>query len=295
MLRVFSPKNYKLYLKSFLFAVGMYFVIDKFVMDEIEIIKSAELNDSIREFNEVVFSSILDDYEAYTEEVANIIDENADDNIFAVYAAYLFMQNNGYMSYGTKFNNGIDNPSAEIFSHLGINVAVGNGVCRHQSDNLYRVLTNLGYECERVTGEGYVGEEQGVTNHQVVYVEEKGYVYLLDPANNTVFVRCGSEEYISITNPNFKFMPRLSTDMAYGYDNNNYRVYVNLDNRIHDLEILQSRLDMYFGKAEELKTEFIAAEAIRLSQYESVINQTMQEYEELIEEIEQKKLEKGLQ
>ena len=115
------------------------------------------MNDALRDFDEIAFESVIEDYEEYTKEVADIIDENSDDNVFAIYGTYLAMQNNGFMSYGNFFSPTETDSRVQVFSHLGINVAVGNGVCRHQSDNLYRIFRELGYDCERVTGEGYFG------------------------------------------------------------------------------------------------------------------------------------------
>lgn len=296
MLKVFNPKNYKLYLKSFLFALGTYVLFDSFILDNFKINEEKGFNDTLRNFNEAAFESVIDDYDEYVREAASIIDANSSDNVFAIYATYLSMQNKGYLSYGNSFNPDGDKSDIQVFSHLGINVALGNGVCRHQSDNLYRIFKELGYDCERVTGEGYVSDgQQNVTNHQVLYIYENGEIYLLDPANNTIFVRCGKEGYVSIMDPNFKFEPRLSTDMTYNYDNANYWVYFNSEDRTEDLDMLRRNLELYVNMANELGGVFMSEEATRLYALEKEMYDAMEEYRELVEEIEQKKLEKGLQ
>lgn len=296
MLKVFNPKNYKLYLKSFLFALGAYFLIDSFILDNLKINEDKEYNDALRDFNEAAFDSVIKNYDEYVRRAADIIDANSEDNVFAIFGTYLSMQNNGYLSYGDSFNSDDAMSDVQVFSHLGINVAVGNGVCRHQSDNLYRIFTELGYDCERVTGEGYVlDDEQGVINHQVLYIHENGEIYLLDPANRTVFVRCGSDEYVSIMDPNFKFKPRLSSDMTYNYDNFNLGAYFNFEDRSEDLDILRKRLEIYVNAADKLGEVFKAEEENRLNDLEKDMYDAMEEYRELIEEFKQKKLEKGLQ
>ena len=66
MMNWLSPKLWKLHLKSVLFILGTYFIIDSYVVEELKILDSKMINDELIDFNEKVFDCILDDYDAYT-------------------------------------------------------------------------------------------------------------------------------------------------------------------------------------------------------------------------------------
>lgn len=151
--------------------------------------------------NQELYPELFYDYNAYANLIASEIRSCRDDKVILKdFALYNTLLNNGYISLGDDFIYNED-VSIDINGMLGANVAIGEGVCRHASVNLCDVFNIMGYDARVVGGKLYKkGEkEPSGNNHAVVYVSDGKESYILDPINQTIFLRKGAMEYYMIT------------------------------------------------------------------------------------------------
>lgn len=187
--------------------------------------------EKFNEYNAVVFEDTLENYECYVDGVCYIIDDSLDNNVgeynvYDVFAAYLEMQDNGCLSYGSTYDK--DEYPVEIGTYWGINMITGQGVCRHTADNLANVLRGMGYESGVVLGEFFEGDKRtGVPNHAVTFVKVDDDIVLLDPMNETIYIKCG--EYYGCIHGDYSFEPSYNEDYMHGYSDANREVYANKD------------------------------------------------------------------
>lgn len=137
-------------------------------------------------------------YQTYTSLIADKISQvSSKRDIVGDYAIYNLMLDKGYFSYG-DFEYSF--PTREYFSARGVNVAVGEGVCLNQAANMADVFTALGYDAKVVVGTSYLEGEKKPddANHAIVYVSDGEFAYLLDPTNDTIYLRKSNLLYYSI-------------------------------------------------------------------------------------------------
>lgn len=180
------------------------------------------------------FEELYENYDEYVVNIAECLKGcNESRDIICDFAFYLTMLDYGYISYGTDFVGG-EYP-IEVPDQLGATVVTGHGVCRHAADNLVDVLKALGYDAKMVVGKYYrVGESRpDDVNHAVVYVEQDGIGYLLDPINGTIFLKKSGLVYYDIHSQEetyICFEPTLTNHVYNDDDGNNLNLLLDLGN-----------------------------------------------------------------
>lgn len=279
-----SPKSCLAILLSGCLAV----VSGKFVSDALKEMKESNENKKSTEtatlINNEVFKEVYVDYDKYIELIGGAIKESDMNNSsMEVYVAYQNMQDNGWISLGTEFNYAT--PAIEPTGNLGISIPTGEGVCRNQAFNLFKVFNALGYESGVVYGNLFgeeIDEEDNI--HAVTYVKEDGHLYLYDPTNKTIFLRDVLGRYISIDDENCRFKPNIfidqefnpmSADSVFKYLKEDYGSIVTYDTR-------RSRAQ---AKVDELGYYYAIYEAKYLIPYEKKIVDDLDYYTEEVNRI----------
>lgn len=190
--------------------------------------------DDQNDYNRDNYPELYENYEEYISKIAKALQEcNEDRSVVKDYAFYLTMLEQGCISYGRDYLNGA--LDVEFGDVLGATIATGNGVCRHASDNLADVLCSLGYDAKVVIGKAYVkgSNKPDVDNHAVVYVEEDGIGYLLDPMNGTIYLKKSGLLYYDMYSQEETyrcFEPEISYHVLNDSENNNIELLMNLGN-----------------------------------------------------------------
>lgn len=210
------------------------------------------------EENEV--TGLLADYNEYVSLIASEIKmANMNHDISEVFASYVYLQENGYISFGDEIL-AADN-IVELSDYYGINVAAGEANARNKIINFNNVLKALGYDSKLVSGELYIeGKKDRVVNHLVCFIKEGGHYFLLDAANKTIFFKNGNE-FISMKDENVRFSPSLTYDRKLGYYPDNKAIYSTMENCYKDCdwfmldypfrENLAAKQDEFFKEYEE--------------------------------------------
>lgn len=202
---------------------------------QIEFDKTSEENwDNENEYNRDTHPDLYENYEEYVQKIGEALQEcNVDRNIVKDYAFYLTMLEQGCISYGRDYLNGA--LPVEFGDALGATIATGNGVCRHAADNLADVLCSLEYDAKVVVGKAYVKgtNKPDEANHAVVYVEQDGIGYLLDPMNGTIYLKKAGLVYYDMYSQEDTyrcFEPEMSYHVLNDSENNNTELLLNLGN-----------------------------------------------------------------
>ena len=145
------------------------------------------------------------------------------------YALYMTMFEHGFMSLGDFSRQGRE---TQVIDSLGANVASGKGYYVNEANNLACVLNVLGYDAKPVVGTKYIESEEydyekpEDPNYMLVYVHADGIDYLLDPANKTIFLRSGWEQFYSLESSEGEY---VVFDPTYSYSDEVVGKYTNYD------------------------------------------------------------------
>ena len=207
--------------KMALIAGGLRFCLNT-VHAEGTIINEVKTQKSYEQISEQAFEESIDAYDNYVENIAAVMAEYTDvGNPISVLATYLEMLNSKDITFGSLSQ---EENIVDIRGYWGMNVVIGEGVCRHHADNLSRVLNALGFDSALVLGEAFMGDDPtNNPNHAVVYVKNGKDVILLDPTNQTIFLM--GDKYYESLDGSIKFIPSLSCDQIYGFASDNYPAY----------------------------------------------------------------------
>lgn len=189
------------------------------IVDSMQIDKVQEEETLDADFTQL--SNVYYDYiDAIASEMKILVDSR---DIVGDFALYETMLKNDFISYGCFEYSEVNFEYPEL---LGANIALGEGVCINEAQNMCDVFTSLGYEAKIVPGKYYKkGEVVANPNHAVVYVSDGKFAYLLDPTNDTILLRHSFGLYYSIESQEdevYCFEP------AYTFENNYYGRYDNL-------------------------------------------------------------------
>lgn len=214
-------------------------------------------------------------YKEYIDLIAGKIKEVRETrDIVGDFALYRTMLAKGYFSYGAfEYSE----PVVEFNSIRGANVAIGEGVCLNEAHNMADVFNSLGYDAKVVVGKYYLkGEKKPETaNHAVVYVSDGEFAYVLDPTNDTIFLRHAHLLYYSVESQEDTvhcFEPVIH------YSTNRYGEYEAMeilgdffnDHKKH-WDVLKAYRN-YKAEAEEYLDLFKDFEADELLEYEKLFN-----------------------
>lgn len=218
--------------------VGYYCKKGLFKLPDIDLkdwLKGKENNENVIEISESEVSELFADYNEYVSLIAAEIKMSGlDHDISEIFASYVYLQENGYISFGNEILE--SDEILELSDNLGINVATGEANARNKIINFNNVLKELGYDSKLVCGELYVaGERNRVVNHSVCFIKEDGHYFLLDVANKTIFFKNGSE-FISMKDENVRFKPSLTYDRENGYYPDNKAIYRTMENCYKDCD-----------------------------------------------------------
>lgn len=266
----------------------------KFIKDAIVEMKNSENNKDRTKtatlINNEVFKEVYVDYNKYIELIGEAIKQSDMNNSsMEVYVAYQNMQDNGWISLGTEFN--YSDPVLEPVGNMGITIPTGEGVCRNQAFNLFKVYDALGYECGVVYGNLYEDKVNTDENaHALVYVKEEGHLYLYDPTNKTIFLRDILGRYISIDDENCKFKPNIfidqefnpiSSDSVFKYLKEDYGSIVTYDTRRSRAQAKVDALGYYYAIYEaKYLTAYERQIAEDLASYTEEVNRILNEHGE---------------
>lgn len=129
------------------------------------------------------------------------------DNIFEKYS---FMLQNGYLSYGNRFD--FEDPELDPNKYGGIDVINGRGVCRNVNCCFTDLLKKMGYDAGNIYGVLEYNELALAPNHVLTWVKKDDKLYLYDALNNKKFIKHGCI-YLD-EKSNMLFIPSyLSTNM----------------------------------------------------------------------------------
>lgn len=177
------------------------------------------------EENDVTFDDISVTYYNYigaiADEIYNLTEKR---DIVGDYALYVTMLNNGLISRGIfKYSHTL----YEDTRLMGLNIAMGEGVCINEACNMCDVFSSLGYEAKVVFGKFYKkGETKpDEVNHAVVYVSDGKFAYILDPTNDTILLRKSLGLYVTVESQEDKV---LYFEPDYMYSNDYYGEHYNL-------------------------------------------------------------------
>ncbi len=231
-------KNEKKELKLYLRNAGYFFGL--FLSGAVLVKIGLEVTPESRSFTEEEYKGLVDlseedkkiflaHYQNYIDEIAREIAElGLNKDAITAFGSYVAMQDSGAIS-RDGFKTGQSN--FEIEGYEGLSITLGNGVCRHQADNLYRVLKRLGYDCGIVHGvigteediekkNEQIGTAEKITGHAVVYVKgEDGTIIFLDPLYKTIFIQEYQDKWISATNKELYFEVWKDLDVHNGVYN----------------------------------------------------------------------------
>lgn len=222
-------------------------------------------------------TELLENYQEYVDNIANEIKlVGRDGSITDVFAAYEYLEENGFISLGDDFKH--EEVAFEIEQNYGINVATGSAQSRNQASNFMNIAASLGYEVHLVNGSLYIeGEKKSDVNHCMCYAVIDGHAILIDPANKTIFLKDG-RVYRSIDKDYLLFKPDYLYDQQVGNYPGNKDFYTSLENTYDDCGWIA---DEFFVKREAIKESadfFEEYELANLIEYEQFISDYIDEY-----------------
>lgn len=234
--------------------------------------------------NNEVFKEAYSDYERYIELIARAIKwTDMDNSSMEVFVAYKNMEENGWISLGDKFTYG--DPDFEPIGNAGISVVLGEGVCRNQAFNLFKVFDSLGYESGVVYGNVYSSIPSDENPHAVTYVKDGKHVFLYDPTNKTVFLRDVWGHFISIDDENVKFNPSMFMDNQFNCLESNMPVHTYFGEDYGSLITYDTRRSRAQQKVDELEDYYENYERAYLEYYEKQIAAEKDRYDDIVEQI----------
>lgn len=98
-----------------------------------------------------------------------------------IFVAFCLLYRGGYLSYDKTFEKTSNNVK-DYDGFLPLNIINGNGVCRHLAPFLVDIYIGMGYKARKLYL--YISDElkdKKNPNHVVTMLEDKGYLYILDP------------------------------------------------------------------------------------------------------------------
>lgn len=255
------------------------------VSAEATIFQDAKTQKTYEKISEEAFEESIDAYDNYVTNLADILGEYfGTEDVIKIFGGYLTMSENGYLSFGSRTE---DENIVDIPGQWGMNVVMGDAVCRHHADNLSRVLNKMGFETCVVLGEMYEGDEpKNDPNHAVVYVKDDDKIILLDPINGTIFVK-GKKTYESV-HGDYKFNPSLTCDQVYGFSKDSVPVYFNHDDITYSKTNYIKDLSVARQEAEYHKSNLSQEEDANLKDYEMMIFKEMLYYQTLYGVVEER-------
>lgn len=246
--------------------------------------ESQEYHETATLINNEVFKEAYGNYDKYIELIAQAI-KNSDMNnsSMEVFVAYTNMEENGWISLGDKFEYG--DSDFEPIGNLGISVVLGEGVCRNQAFNLFKVFDSLGYESGVLYGHAYSTIPSDENPHAVTYVRDGKHVFLYDPTNKTVFLRDVWGHFISIDDENVKFNPSMFIDNQFNCLESNMPVHTYFGEDYGSIITYDTRRARAQQKVDDLGDYYAAYESDYLKYYEEQIAQEKEYYDQIVEQI----------
>ena len=243
-----------------------------------------EYHETATLINNEVFKEAYKNYDKYIELIAQAI-KNTDMNnsSMEVFVAYMNMEENGWISLGDKFTYG--DSDFEPTGNLGISVVLGEGVCRNQAFNLFKVFDSLGYESGVVYGNLYSDIPSDENPHAVTYVRDGKHIFLYDPTNKTVYLRDVWGHFISIDNEDLKFNPDMFVDNQFNQLGNNLGVYTYFGEDYGSIITYDTRRVRAQAKVDELGDYYKEYEETYLKYYEEQIEQEKDQYDQIVDQI----------
>lgn len=255
---------------------------------------SKEYHETATLINNEVFKEAYDAYNKYIELIAQAI-KNSDMNnsSMEVFVAYKNMEENGWISLGDEFNYGTSD--FEPIGNMGISVVLGEGVCRNQTFNLFKVFDSLGYESGVLYGHVYSDVPSDENPHAVTFVRDGKKVFLYDPTNKTVFLRDVWGHFLSIDDENIKFNPSMYIDNQFNYLEDNLPVHLYFGEDYGSKITYDTRRNRAQQKVDELGDYYAIYEAVYLKHYEEQIAAEKEQYDAIVEQILSTKGEEAVQ
>lgn len=224
-------RNGKYFFGAFFSGVFLFYLFSKTVDLPVSVVE--EEYESLADLSEEEERILVSHYQNYVNGVAlEICEVGLNEDPISAFGCYVALQNSGAISYEDFFGK---LPSFEIKDYDGFSVVLGNGVCRNQSDNLYRILKRLGYDCGLVYGTleketnndtSELNDNDTIVGHVAVYVkEEDGTIFLLDPVYQTIYIHDDQTSWISATNEENSFKVWKELDAFRGLNNEDVYKY----------------------------------------------------------------------
>ncbi len=238
-----------------------------------------ETRDYEEEFDPELHRELLANYNEYVESIANEIRlVGRDSSIADVFASYIFLEENGFISLGSEFTH--EQADNELGSSLGFNVATGSAQSQNQVNNFMNVAASLGYDVHLVSGCLYQeGKKAEGVSSSLCYAIFGDHDILLDPVNRTIFLKNGST-YRSIDKDELLFKPDLMYDReAHNYPDNK-GLYNNMENTYKDCGWIADEFKVKKEKIKESAEFFSDYEEANLLEYEQFISDYMDAYEQ---------------
>lgn len=257
--------NIVMVISTYFFALGL--------SDLLCQIKTKKEFDYAKENNPKAYVELYETYDEYIMKIADVINACGNRDILFVYSLYLNMLDNGYFSYGNYIHK--TEPKVEFFDNEGINVVYGGAVCRNRANHLNDVLNALGYESSVSYGEYYIESPEHDVNHAVVYVKVNGIDYLLDPMNQSIYLRDSLGNYLHCEDKLKGFIPNYLYDYAALDRLNDNSLYFSTDNQYAERNIVIQEYNEYCEVVQEYHEYLKEYEEENLLSLEEEIKKTL--------------------
>lgn len=243
--------------------------------------------------NNEVFKEAYGSYDTYIDLIAEEINNtNMNNSSMGVFVAYTTLEKNGWISLGDKFTFG--DPDFEPIGNPGISVVLGEGVCRNEAFNFFKVLDSLDYDCGIVYGELYEKLPSDGSGHAVTYVKDGKHLILYDPTNKTIFLRDVWGRFISIDNKDLKFNPSIYLDSEFNQLGDNLDVYFYIGEDYGSYITYDTRRTKAEEEVKEYYDYYQEYEQIYLLPYEEQIAEEKDKYDTIVQKILSSKNEKTI-
>lgn len=264
--------------KIYLLIIGLLIGGEVLVFSHIKDSKAANEFEEVADENKEKYPELYFYYDNYIKLIAEEIRTcSKERDIIKDFALYNTLLYNGYISlkdYEYSFGD------VEFIDLRGASTAVGEGVCVNNADNMCDVFTALGYETKIVYGKTYYGNEEkpsGV-NHAVVYVSDGKNEFLLDPTNETIFLRRGYMKFCSMNSQEDKvyyFEPETHYVNPLYEQVNNYQLLLGFSNQFKNHWDILREYREYEEEAKEFMVYFSDYEYETLGTYEVEIKKVL--------------------
>ena len=243
-----------------------------------------EYHETATLINNEVFKEAYQNYDKYIELIAQAIkDSDMNNSSMEVFVAYTNMEENGWISLGDKFT--YRDSDFEPTGNLGISVVLGEGVCRNQAFNLFKVFDSLGYDSGVVYGNIYKDIPSDDNPHAVTYVRDGKHIFLYDPTNKTIFLRDVWGHFISIDDKDVKFNPDMYVDNEFNRFDDNLGVYTYFGEDYGSIITYDTRRTRAQEKVDELGDYYKEYEEAYLEYYEEQIAEEKDQYDAVVNKI----------